>query len=144
MTTMDRLLQNSVPEPNSGCWLWLMSVDHHGYGKMGVGPKVKMAHRVSYELKHGAIPEGNEIDHLCRVRCCVNPDHLEAVTHQVNVQRGETGEKVRGIQRAKTHCPYGHEYTPLNTKPRKSGTRSCRACDKLWGRRPRQRRRGGL
>lgn len=81
-----------APEPNSGCWLWLGSLSS-GYGKFTVG-KERQAHRVSYVLHVGPIPEGLEIDHLCRTRQCVNPDHLEAVTAAENNRRAAAAKKL--------------------------------------------------
>lgn len=78
-------------EPNSGCWLWAGADNGGGYGKF----RGKYAHRVSYEMRNGAIPEGLHLDHLCRVPCCVNPDHLEPVTNQENARRGEAGFHMR-------------------------------------------------
>lgn len=84
------------------------------------------AHRVAYELTRGPIPAGMEIDHLCRVRSCVNPDHLEAVTRGENLRRG------RGKTGAQTHCKRGHELTPENTyryvNRRGYVCRHCRQC----------------
>lgn len=80
-------------ENKSGCWIWTAKRDPDGYGQMRVGKKIKRAHRISYELASGkAIPIGEDgkvmdIDHLCHIRSCVNPDHLEAVTHKINMQR---------------------------------------------------------
>lgn len=77
-----------IPEPNTGCWLWLGAVNEHQYGVrcLPAGKKTK-AHRISYEMAKGPIPDGLVIDHLCRMKCCVNPDHLEAVTQSINVTR---------------------------------------------------------
>jgi len=72
-----------------------------------------------------------EIDHLCRVRCCVNPDHLEAVTHRENILRGNT---FAAVNAAKTHCPKGHEYTPENTRIHTGGRRQCIACSRAYDR----------
>lgn len=81
-----------IPEPNSGCWLWIGSErESGGYGFIVRNGRSTAAHRVSYEMAKGPIPEGLVIDHLCRVHCCVNPDHLEAVTQLVNVRRGLHG-----------------------------------------------------
>ena len=99
-----RLLNKISPEPNSGCWLWLGAVTENGYGSIRFKKKITPAHRVSYTLFKGEIPAGFELDHLCRVRCCINPDHLEPVLHKVNVHRGKsaklTENDVRFIRRA--------------------------------------------
>lgn len=112
-----------------GCWLWRGYLDADGYGHFNSDSNQR-AHRYSYELQVGAIPEGLTIDHLCRIRHCVNPTHLEPVTMRVNVLRGH-GEAAANAR--KTHCPKGHEYTPensiLNNNSRRY-SRRCRTCDK--------------
>lgn len=105
----------------SGCWEWQLSRDRHGYGHTSRNNVVMLAHRALYEEKVGPIPEGLEIDHLCRNPSCVNPEHLEPVTHAENVRRSWPATKA--------HCVNGHEYTPENTYWRSgSGSRDCRAC----------------
>lgn len=74
-----------IPEPNSGCWLWIGARKEKGYGHMLVGRQFKLAHRLSWELHHGPIPDGMVIRHRCDVPCCVNPDHLEIGTHKENI-----------------------------------------------------------
>ncbi len=134
---LDRLLDFALPEPNSGCWLWMGRCSPKGYGQIsGTDQMMRPAHCVAYELFKGPIPEGTEIDHLCRVRCCVNPQHLEAVTHRENVLR---------IQRP-SHCPSGHLYDERNTRffrsnARPGPARSCRACATANMRKWRARRR---
>ena len=87
-----------------GCWIWLKAKDKkRGYGYSFAGPgKSRKAHRIIYEMKYGPIPKGLELDHICGITACVNPDHLEPVTHAVNVQRGKkvklTPEKVKEIR----------------------------------------------
>jgi hypothetical protein len=123
---LERLLNFVSPEPNTGCWLWTGCDNGHGYGRIGLGPAalgIALAHRALYELMRGPIPDGMTLDHLCRIRCCVNPDYLEAVTLQENIRRGECGK----YQAARTHCPQGHEYTPENIRLYKN-RRSCKAC----------------
>jgi hypothetical protein len=128
----ERLMAQVSPEPMSGCWLWIGPVNVGGYGKIGKGGASRLAHRVSYELLRGPIPEGMEMDHLCRVRCCVNPDHLEPVTHQENGRRGISGKTVAARMAALTHCKNGHEFTAENTRtsthPDGGVRRNCRAC----------------
>ena len=89
------------------------------------------AHRIVYELIKGKIPEGLFIDHLCRVRNCVNPDHLEPVTHEENIRRGIGG--VNAINRAKTHCLKGHPLSGENMQMR-NGARVCLTCSRRYGR----------
>lgn len=94
-------------EPNTGCWLWLGTVNANGYGVINLTVGERKAHRVSYEHYVGPIPAGLQLDHLCRQRCCVNPDHLEPVTNAENVRRGECGR----AGRQKTHCDHGHPFS---------------------------------
>jgi hypothetical protein len=117
-----------IPEPNSGCWLWTAALNHAGYGKIGIGSRhegPELAHRVSWKLYRGEIPKGLTLDHLCRVRCCVNPDHLEPVTIRVNSHRGNT---LTGINSRKTHCPRGHPYDRVLKGGPQKGRRSCVVC----------------
>lgn len=101
------------------CWLWTGATTV-GYGRFrGSG-----VHRMAYEELVGPIPDGLVMDHLCRVRHCVNPAHLEPVTLAENVRRGLSGR----YQASKTHCPQGHEYSPENTYVTKVGQRKCRTC----------------
>lgn len=109
------------------CWLWT-GAKSGGYGHIwltGIGHR--MAHRVNYEYHVGPIPEGLDLDHLCRVRACVNPSHLEPVTHQENVLRGEAPTAVNA---AKVECVRGHAFTERNTYM-SNGSRVCRTCTKL-------------
>ena len=113
---------------SSGCWEWRGARGSHGYGIIRVGPVAPRhyvrAHRVSYEMLVGPVPEGRELDHLCRNPPCVNPSHLEAVTHRENVRRGVSA----AAQHARaTHCPQGHAYDEANTMRSVEG-RHCRAC----------------
>ena len=104
------------------CWIWT-GARHPSGGRWGTGGygryAQRMAHRVIYEHVHGPIPEGMQIDHLCGVPSCVNPDHLEVVTGEENLRR---------YWAAYTHCKNGHEFNEANTYNRPTGGRSCRAC----------------
>lgn len=126
MELPERLLDKIVFDPISGCWLWIGARTKRGYGTLGI----RLAHRVVYESVRGPIPRDLEIDHLCRVHACVNPNHLEPVTHLVNIRRGEGGARRAALQ----SCPYGHPYDEKNTRyyPQKSGKlrRYCRACNR--------------
>jgi hypothetical protein len=133
-TDADRIRQNVVEDEN-GCWIWQRFITPYGYGQTAIptyGPTFRMrtvhAHRVSYEAFVGPIPEGLVIDHLCRVRACSNPAHLEPVTSRENLMRGETLAAANVI---KTHCPQGHAYTAGNLRGNRSG-RSCRECHKAY------------
>lgn len=123
----ERFWRYALPEPNSGCWLWIGSIRPDGYGQFSVSAgRARVAHIVAWEMYRGPVPEGLELDHLCRVRSCVNPDHLEPVTHRTNLLRG-TGASARNVD--KTHCPHGHEYTDDNVYFHRGG-RHCRICQK--------------
>lgn len=115
-------------DAETGCWLWKGSKQSNGYGRCWDGKKSTYAHRVVYELFFGRIEDGKDIDHLCRNRGCVNPLHLEQVTRSENLSRGESANVIASIQREKTHCPKGHEYSTDNTRVTKEGKRVCRKC----------------
>lgn len=106
---------------SDGCWEWTAGRFEDGYGQFWLDGRPRKAHRVSFEMAGGVIPDGLEIDHLCRNRPCVNPDHLEPVTHQENMIR-----RAASI----THCPRGHEYTTTSAYVSPRGTRNCRECDR--------------
>lgn len=117
-----------IADQRRSCWMWTAYRNPDGYGQFRVGGRTVYAHRFAYELMVGPIPDGLQIDHLCRVRACVNPSHMEPVTPKMNTRRGETGA-VRGAQqRAKTHCPQGHPYAGANLYVHKRGDRDCRIC----------------
>lgn len=133
---LDRFTGKIIAQ-TSGCWLWDGFVMPGGYGKFAISRnKNVLAHRWSYETFIGPIPDKLCIDHLCRVRSCVNPTHLEAVTIQVNLSRGESISAQCG---RKTHCKYGHPFDKVNTYRVRGKYRSCRTCAKLYQRRLRQR-----
>ncbi|MEU6543900.1 HNH endonuclease signature motif containing protein [Streptomyces sp. NPDC046859] len=121
--TLEQKIFSRITEAKSGCWLWTGTRVGTGYGQLDIAGRKRPAHRVVYEFLIGEIPGGLDLDHLCRVRHCVNPWHLEPVTRQVNIIRGDKP----GINAGKTHCPHGHEYTDENTIVYK-GSRFCRAC----------------
>ena len=85
------------PEPNTGCWIWTGATLNEGYGKIGVGRRGeghRLAHRIMYELLRGPIPDGKELDHLCRFPRCINPWHLEPVTRSENQLRGYAARRL--------------------------------------------------
>lgn len=111
------------------CWVWLAARGTGGYGLIKVAGRMRMAHRYVFENLVGPIPEGLQIDHLCRNRPCVNPAHLEAVTSRVNTLRGNT---LQAENAAKTHCAQGHRFSPENTSISAIGQRKCRTCARRW------------
>jgi hypothetical protein len=108
-----------------GCWLWTGTTTAKGYGMFfpgASGPRMQSAHRWAYEHYVGPIPDGLQIDHLCRNRRCVNPEHLEVVTARQNQERSPFDPAKR------THCPQGHPYDEANTYVSPNGRRNCRIC----------------
>lgn len=104
------------------CWMWLQSVGSHGYGQTWDGKTVRLAHRVAWTVWHGEqIPEGMTIDHMCRVRTCVNPHHLRLLTNAENARSNGNANKLT--------CPTGHSYSGDNLRVNQYGHRSCRTCN---------------
>ena len=135
LTPIERFMAR-VEVPTDGidsCWEWLGVRNWGGYGEFYLDGKTRKAHRVSYELVRGNIPEGYQLDHLCSNRGCVNPYHLEPVTNAVNAKRGKVNQNLR-----KTHCKHGHAFDEANTyyrlTVRGTAARQCRACKRLNGR----------
>ena len=110
-----------------GCWLWTDFVTSTGYGLFNRRSQTVKAHRIAYELEVGPIPQGLTLDHLCRVRHCVNPSHLEVVDMKTNILRG-SGSPAQNARQ--THCPFGHPYDLFNTIIRTNGARRCRECNR--------------
>jgi hypothetical protein len=138
----ERLL-SKVRRDESGCWVFEGYVNPGGYGAMLDGDgRTRTAHRISYEVFVGPIPEGRQLDHLCHTldrhclggrscphRRCVNPAHLEPVTQRENKLRGVSFSAVNAV---KTHCAQGHEFTSENTYYRTPTNRQCRTCIRAW------------
>lgn len=119
-----------VPNHNPSlgpCWLWLGKPRSTGYGTMQVAGRMEYVHRLSHVFFIGLIPDGLQVDHLCRVLLCVNPSHLEAVTQRENLLRGESPS---GQYARRTHCLNGHELTPDNLvhEAKFPNQRKCRTC----------------
>jgi hypothetical protein len=118
-TTAHRFWRHVTVTPD--CWQWDGGIGSSGYGTFHVDTKhTTMAHRMAYILSRGPIPDGLNIDHLCKNILCVNPWHLEPVTQKENLRRGLNGDK--------THCLRGHPFDTANTYVSKKGHRTCRAC----------------
>jgi hypothetical protein len=129
-------------DKSGDCWIWIGAKTRGGYGSFHGSDGERLAHRWAYRALVGPIPEGLHIDHLCRVRACVNPAHLEAVTQQENNARADIrpfltaareaaqqeNARRREMALARSHCAHGHEWTAANTRWSKKGTRVCRAC----------------
>ena len=129
----------------SGCWEWVGGMNTgNGYGQIWNGQRKVLAHRYSYERVNGQVPKELELDHLCKNTLCVNPEHLEAVTRRVNMQRADSPNRV------KTHCIRGHEFTEENTVFYTTGgydKRNCKTCVRAnsarWYAANKDKRRGG-
>jgi hypothetical protein len=133
VTALDRFL--SFVNKTETCWLWTGQLNDRGYGKF-VHPDTGSAHRASWFLFRGQIPDGLEIDHTCRVRHCVNPAHLEPVTHEENMRRAAPFKKTLHV------CGRGHAKTADNLIPRKNGRGECRRCAQIAREKRRSARRG--
>lgn len=129
--TKDRPFTGRVTEASGGCWIYTGARHTEGYGLVGWRTYgTNYAHRVAYQRLVGPIPDGLQLDHLCRTRPCVRPAHLEPVAMRENIKRGRVG-KLNHPSSKKTHCPYGHAYSPENTRfeQNKSGfQRRCKTC----------------
>lgn len=132
-------LKHAIPEPNTGCWLWLGHLNKDGYGRGSHKGAKWLAHRFSYETAVGPIGDGLEIDHLCRVRCCVNPDHLEPVTPIENTRRSIRARIREGTYPDKIddqHCVHGHDLNAVGQYRRKNrSSPACMECARIYRRR---------
>ena len=108
------------------CWVWKSAKNNKGYGFFHLGDKVVLAHRLSYQMYYGLVPKDKELDHLCKNTLCVNPTHLEPVTHKENTMRGDT---ITSDFSKRTHCKNGHEFKGDDFYWRSDGKgRRCRIC----------------
>jgi hypothetical protein len=129
MWNIERFWSRVIGTEFTQCWQWAGSKDRHGYGRIWVSGHETGAHRFAYEALIVAVPDGLDLDHLCRNRSCVNPWHMEPVTRRENVMRGNS---IQSRNARKTHCPRGHPYDEENTKitgrPGRNLGRECRIC----------------
>ncbi len=112
----------------AGCWVWQKSITGGGYGYINWKRKTQKAVRIIYKMLVGPIPPGLQLDHLCRNRACVNPQHVEPVTSRENTMRGLNASAVKARQ---TACYKGHPFDTTNTYVRSNGTRLCRSCHNI-------------
>lgn len=135
-TILERLLSEGALRP-SECWEYTGARHPDGYGFVKYQGRMWYAHRAAYTLIVGPIPEGKELDHLCRNRACCNPAHLEAVPQCVNWERSQAPSRLRALSSA---CKYGHEYTVENTRYGKHRggkiQRVCRECERIKAQTP--------
>lgn len=124
MPPLDRIAARLIVE-DSGCWTLTGSTSSTGYHSIGVNGTTHNAHRWLYEVVVGPVPEGLQLDHLCRNRACVNPDHLEPVSQSENLLRGDG---FSGVNARKSVCVNGHDLVGHNVMIRKDGWRNCREC----------------
>lgn len=127
----ERILAKIVRIPECGCWVWEGSISGYGYGETWWNNSKKFIHVLMHELFVGEVPDGFKVDHLCRVRCCCNPEHLEAVTHAENVKRGTGWQHVVEKHKAATHCQRGHPWIEENTYVEPNGKRRCLECKRM-------------
>lgn len=127
MSDLDRLMKFIEPVTESGCWIWMGHVMPNGYGQFRYGGKAIPAHRAAFAIIRGYMPPRKiDLDHLCRVRCCVNPDHLEPVTRQVNLLRG-AGSTLVGKER----CFRGHDLSVNLFYAGSKKAARCRECQRM-------------
>jgi hypothetical protein len=117
----------SYVHKTENCWLWTAGKFASGYGQFRNGKRKVKAHRYSYETLIGPVPDGLCLDHLCRVKACVNPAHLEAVTQVENIRRTP---RVNKFNTPATHCPSGHEWNAANTRIEQGRYKRCIVCDR--------------
>lgn len=118
---------SKVEVSDSGCWEWTASLDTGGYAQLGRGGKNLRGHRVAFQAAGNTLVRGLVIDHLCRNRKCVNPDHLEQVSNQENLRRGESPSAENS---RKTHCKNGHPLSGENLFVARNSSRQCRICQR--------------
>jgi len=127
---IERIKARILYRPGSRCWHYCGIISDLGYGIVKIGGRRTRVHRIVYEYYVGPIPAGLTINHLCHVRHCVNPDHMEVVTLRENLSGWRSGNRI------KTHCPHGHPYDEANTRwyaqkvPGRALGRMCKTCER--------------
>ena|SRR5215469_14381135 len=121
---VSRLLSKIRIDPSSGCWIWQGALSR-GYGVIKIDGKMLKTHRVMFRHGYGPIRKGFHLDHLCRVKACANPEHLEEVSPRENMMRGES---IQALNARKTECDHGHKFSDENTYIDKRGNRACKTC----------------
>lgn len=139
-TAIERFWRKCVYDPTTGCVVWIGARTSRGYGLFWGGERGHAAHRWLWEHFNGPVPEGHQLDHLCRNTSCVNLTHVEPVTATENQLRGVGPTLSRLRAASRTHCGNGHPYDEKNTHFDKRGGRSCRACAAIDARNLRRRR----
>jgi hypothetical protein len=135
MVNIERKLLSQIAINDNGCWIWCGRFTRDGYGKLTIAERTRAVHRVAYETWCGEIPVGFEIDHLCFVKACVNPAHLEAVTPEENRRRALVAGRFNlAPQQHASHCVHGHPVDEVNTYRHPDGHRQCRQCRNAWDR----------
>lgn len=148
-TDEERIFEKISPCPNTGCWFWTGADKGRGreYGQVWFRGRNTCAHRAVYITLVGEIPDGLELDHLCRVKSCVNPDHLDPCTHAENIERRDRALAKCGMPDRhwdQSRCKHGHEFTDENTKTSSNGKKLCRMCCKISSRRKYERKKQRL
>ena len=126
----ERIERKIIPEPNSGCWLWLGGLDTRGYSQCRFEGRTRLAYRAAYIILIGEPPRGLVLDHTCNNKICVNPEHLKPTSHQLNITRSP--QTIAGKFSARHACKYGHPFTEENTAfELRSRARICITCRRL-------------
>ena len=134
-TRLPKRFWSKIKVEDDGCWAWTATQNVKGYGFFYWNGRMRRAHRVAYEMLAKQIPSALQCDHICRVRNCCNPAHIDLVTSRENTNRGDIGR----IEKKKTHCPRNHPYSGNNVYVDKKGGRNCRSCVRIRSKERRER-----